>query len=78
MELVENAFLADLAWRDASSAEGLARLQADVALRISPHVAERLVGRRLGMSHCRVDARSGAEGLPQAVTPIADLIRAAP
>lgn len=52
VEVVENAFLVDLARRHADA--GPARLQADVALRLSANVAEHLVGRPLGMTHCRV------------------------
>lgn len=78
VEVVENAYMADLARRDAANAVGPARLQADVALRISPHVAEHLVGRRLGVSQCRVYALAGAAGLPQVLTPLADLLRDAP
>lgn len=78
VEVVENAFLVDLARRHADQAQGWTGLEADVALRLSANVAEHLVGRQLGMTHCRVYALRGAEGLPQAVTPLADLIRDAP
>jgi len=78
VEVVENAFLVDLSRRHADGAPGLAQLQADVALRLSAHVAEHLVGRQLGMTHCRVYALRGAPGLPQAVTPLAVLLRDSP
>jgi DNA-binding transcriptional LysR family regulator len=77
VEVVENAFLVDLARRHADVA-GMAQLQADVALRLSVNVAEHLVGRQLGMTHCRVYAKLGAPGLPQAVLPVAELLRDAP
>jgi len=77
VEVVENAFLVDLARRHADTA-GMAQLQADVALRLSVNVAEHLVGRQLGMTHCRVYARAGTPNLPQGVTPIAELLRDAP
>ncbi len=77
VEVIENAFLADLLRRPADAPGDSAR-QADVALRLSAHVAEHLVGRQLGMSHCRVYALRGAPGLPQGVTPMAELLRDAP
>lgn len=76
VEVVENAFLVDLARRHADA--GPARLQADVALRLSANVAEHLVGRPLGMTHCRVYALRGAPELPQAVQPLPALLRDAP
>ncbi len=78
VEVVENAFLVDLSRRHADSAPGLARLEADVALRLSSNVAEHLVGRQLGMTHCRAYALRGAAGLPQTMTPLAELLRDAP
>ncbi|HLL19206.1 MAG TPA: LysR family transcriptional regulator [Rubrivivax sp.] len=78
VEVVENAFLVDLSRRHADAAPGLARLEADVALRLSTNVAEHLVGRQLGMTHCRVYALRGAPGLPQSVTPLAALVRDSP
>jgi DNA-binding transcriptional LysR family regulator len=77
VEVVENAFLVDLARRHADTA-GMAQLQADVALRLSVNVAEHLVGRQLGMTHCRVYARAGTPRLPQGITPVAELLRDAP
>lgn len=77
VEVVENAFLMDLARRPPEAPGGVAR-QADVALRLSAQVAEHLVGRQLGMSHCRVYALRGASGLPQAVTPLPELLKHAP
>lgn len=77
VEVVENAFLVDLARRPPDAPGGVAR-QADVALRLSAQVAEHLVGRQLGMSHCKVYALRGAPGLPQAVTPLPELLRHAP
>ena len=78
VEVVENAFLVDLARRHADSAGAAVLQQADVALRLSAQVAEHLVGRQLGMTHCRVYALRDAPGLPQAVTPLATLLREAP
>lgn len=77
IEVVENAFLADLSRRPAESAGGT-RQEADVALRVSTQVAEHLVGRRLGPAPCRVYARRGAPGLPQTVQPLETLLRDAP
>lgn len=76
VEVVENGFLVDLARRHADA--GPAQLQADVALRLSANVAEHLVGRPLGMTHCRVYALRGAAGLPQSVQPMPALLRDAP
>src|SRR5207245_3857375 len=78
VEVVENAFLVDLSRRSSRDAQAWSRLEADVALRLSPHVAEHLVGRQLGMSQCRVYALRGADGLPQSVQPLSALIREAP
>jgi DNA-binding transcriptional LysR family regulator len=78
VEVVENAFLADLARRPADASVPLAQREADVALRISAQVAEHLVGRPLGPTQCRVYACRGAPGLPQSVQPLAELIRDAP
>jgi len=78
VEVVENAFLLDLSRRRADASAPLAQREADVALRLSPQVAEHLVGRPLGTSICRVYARRGAPGLPQAVMPMAELLRDAP
>lgn len=78
VEVVENAFLVDLARRHADSAQAWSRLEADVALRLSAQVAEHLVGRKLGDSQCRVYALRGAPGLPQAVTPLPVLLKEAP
>jgi DNA-binding transcriptional LysR family regulator len=78
VEVVENAFLVDLSRRHADQAQNWARLEADVALRLSANVAEHLVGRQLGMTHCRVYALRGAPGMPQSITPLQTLIREAP
>ncbi|HOB94904.1 MAG TPA: LysR family transcriptional regulator [Aquabacterium sp.] len=78
VEVVENAFLVDLSRRHADESAGWARREADVALRMSRQVAEHLVGRPLGDTHCRVYARRDAPGLPQSVQPIAHLLRDAP
>ncbi len=78
VEVVENAFLVDLTRRRADESPAWARREADVAVRLSAQVAEHLVGRPLGMSQCRVYAKRGAPGLPQAVEPLATLIREAP
>lgn len=77
VEVVENAVLMDLARRE-GGAPGLAQLQADVALRLSNNVAEHLVGRQLGLTHCRVYALRGGPGLPQTVLPMPELLRDAP
>lgn len=78
VEVVENAFLVDLASRHADTDQGWARREADVALRLSGHVADYLVGRQLGITQCRVYALRGAPGLPQGMTPIDVLTRDAP
>lgn len=78
VEVVENAFLVDLARRHADQAQTWARLEADVALRLSANVAEHLVGRQLGMTHCRAYALRGAPALPQTVLPLSELVRDAP
>jgi len=75
VEVVENAFLVDLARRGPDSG---GRRQADVAVRLSPQVAEHLVGRRLGVARCRVYALRDAPGLPQTVLPWTQLVREAP
>ncbi|MBL8305872.1 MAG: LysR family transcriptional regulator [Rubrivivax sp.] len=78
VEVVENAFLVDLARRHNDASGSTVLQQADVALRLSAQVAEHLVGRQLGMTHCRVFALRGAPGLPQEVTPLPLLLRDAP
>jgi DNA-binding transcriptional LysR family regulator len=78
VEVVENAFLVDLSRRSARDAQAWSRLEADVALRLSPNVAEYLVGRQLGLSQCRVYALRGASDLPQSVQPLSVLVRDAP
>lgn len=78
VEVVENAFLVDLSRRAAADSAGWARREADVALRLSRQVADHLVGRPLGDTHCRVYALRGAPGLPQGVLPLATLVRDAP
>jgi DNA-binding transcriptional LysR family regulator len=78
VEVVENGFLVDLARRSADPALPRAQREADVALRLSAQVADHLVGRPLGPSHCRVYALRGAPGLPQSVQPLATLVRDAP
>jgi DNA-binding transcriptional LysR family regulator len=84
VEVVENAVLVDLSRRQAglTAASGgpasWSRLEADVALRLSAHVAEHLVGRQLAMTQCRAYALRGARELPQGITPLAELLRDAP
>ena len=78
VEVVENAFLVDLASRHSDADQGWTRREADVALRLSGHVAEHLVGRQLGMTQCRVYALRGAPDLPQTVTSLETLTRDAP
>ena len=62
----------------AGESDSWARREADVALRLSPQVADHLVGRPLGTTHCRVYAQRGAPGLPQSVLPLAMLVKDAP
>lgn len=78
VEVIENAYMADLSSRHADPEQNWTRREADVALRLSGNVDEHLVGRRLGMTECRVYALRGAPGLPQDITPIEVLIREAP
>ncbi|MDZ7591108.1 MAG: LysR family transcriptional regulator [Rubrivivax sp.] len=78
VEVVENAILVDLSRRHTDGSADWTRKEADVALRLSANVAEHLVGRQLGMTHCRVYALRGTAGLPQAVTPMPVLLRDAP
>ena len=78
VEVIENAYLADLSSRHADPEQNWTRREADVALRLSENVAEHLVGRQLGMTQCRVYALRGAADLPQQVTPVEVLIREAP
>jgi DNA-binding transcriptional LysR family regulator len=78
VEVVENAFLVDLASRHTDTDQGWTRREADVAVRLSGQVAEHLVGRPLGMTQCRVYALRGAPDLPQEITPLPTLIRDAP
>ncbi|MFO1339916.1 MAG: LysR family transcriptional regulator [Burkholderiaceae bacterium] len=78
VEVLENAFLVDLARRSAESSTSWSQRQADVALRLSSQVAEHLVGRPLGDAPCRVYALRGAPGLPQGPTPLPVLIKDAP
>ena len=78
VEVVENAFLVDLSRRHTDESASWARREADVALRLSLQVADHLVGRPLGNTHCRVYARRGATGLPQTVQTMAALVRDAP
>ncbi len=78
VEMVENAVLVDLSSQSVTPTQNRWRREADVALRLSAHVAEYLVGRDLGMTQCRVYALRGAPGLPQTVTPIDELTRDAP
>jgi DNA-binding transcriptional LysR family regulator len=78
VEVVENAFLVDLASRHTDADQGWTRREADVALRLSGQVAEHMVGRQLGMTQCRVYARRGAPDLPQTLTPLETLTREAP
>lgn len=77
VEVVENAALVDLSRRQMVG-HADARREADVALRLSAQVADHLVGRPLGQTHCRVYARRGAPGLPQTVQPLQALVRDAP
>jgi DNA-binding transcriptional LysR family regulator len=78
VEVLENAFLVDLARRSPESSTSWSTRQADVALRLSSQVAEHLVGRPLGDAPCKVYALRGAAGLPQEVTPLPELLREAP
>jgi DNA-binding transcriptional LysR family regulator len=78
VEVVENAFLVDLASRHTDTDQGWTRREADVALRLSGQVADYLVGRQLGIAQCRVYALRDAPGLPQQVTALDVLVRDAP
>jgi DNA-binding transcriptional LysR family regulator len=78
VEVVENAFLVDLASRHTDTDQGWTRREAEVALRLSGQVADYLVGRRLGTTQCRVYALRGGPGLPQEVTALDVLLRDAP
>jgi DNA-binding transcriptional LysR family regulator len=78
VEVMENAFLVDLARRDPDPTRPWSQREADVALRLSAHVAEHLVGRPLGHAVCRVYARRGATHLPQSLTPLPVLLKEAP
>jgi DNA-binding transcriptional LysR family regulator len=78
VEVIENAFLADLASRHADTDQGCTRREADVALRLSGQVAEHLVGRQLGITQCRLYALCGAPGLPQEMTSLEVLTHEAP
>ncbi|HEV8688719.1 MAG TPA: LysR family transcriptional regulator [Ideonella sp.] len=78
VEVLENAFLVDLARRSPESSTSWSQRQADVALRLSSQVAEHLVGRVLGEAPCRVYALRDAPGLPQDLTPLSTLLKEAP
>jgi DNA-binding transcriptional LysR family regulator len=78
VEVLENAFLVDLASRHTDADQGWTRREADVALRLSDRVADYLVGRQLGIADCRVYALRGASDLPQQVTALDVLTRDAP
>jgi DNA-binding transcriptional LysR family regulator len=78
VEVLENAFLVDLASRHTDTDQGWTRREADVALRLSDQVADYLVGRQLGIADCRVYALRGAPDLPQQVTALEVLTREVP
>ena len=78
VEVVENAFLADLARRSADTTHSWTQREADVAVRISGQVADHLVGRPLGPARCRVYALRGAPDLPQSLTPLSVLLKDVP
>ena len=78
VEVLENAFLVDLASRHTDADQGWTRREADVALRLSDRVADYLVGRQLGIADCRVYALRGASDLPQQVTALDVLTRDVP
>lgn len=78
VEVIENAYLIDLASRSLEAEARWGRREADVAFRMSPHVADYLVGRQLGMTECAVYARRGIPDLPQQLTPLEQLTREAP
>lgn len=78
VEVVENAVLVDLSRQRADESPAWVRREADVAVRLSTHVAEHLVGRQLGQTQCRVYACRGAPDLPQTVQPLPVLVREAP
>lgn len=78
VEVVENAALLDLSRRGTDGGAALAQREADVALRLSPQIAEHLVGRQLGVACCRVYALRGAPDLPQSPQPLPVLLRELP
>lgn len=78
VEVMENAFLVDLARRAQAPSRSWSQREADVALRLSANVADHLVGRPLGPSHCKVYALRGAPDLPQSVTPVTQLLKEVP
>lgn len=78
VEVVENSVLQDLRRRTPDIDHGSARPEADVAIRMTTRVDERLVGRQVGMSRSRVYALRGAASMPQEVMPLHDLVRGAP
>ena len=59
---------------EASALVDLSRRDADVALRISHHVPEHLIGRPLGEAEFVVCAKREAEGLPHDIEPLANLL----
>jgi DNA-binding transcriptional LysR family regulator len=77
VEVVENSVLQDLRRRNSIDQRD-ARVDADVAIRMTARVDERLVGRQVGISRTRVYALRGAATLPQEVTPLQTLVREAP
>lgn len=77
VEVVESSVLQDLQRHNSSDQRG-ERADADVAIRMTARVDERLVGRQVGMSRSRVYALRGAASLPQRVTPLQTLVREAP
>lgn len=78
VEVVENAVLSDLSSRRIDLAPTSDRREADVAVRLSGHISEHLIGRQLGMTQYAVYALRGGHGLPQAITPLGELIQTAP
>lgn len=78
VEVVENSVLQGLRRRDPAIDHGSAKVDADVAIRMTTRVDERLVGRQVGMSRSRVYALRGAPALPQKISPLQTLVREAP
>jgi len=78
VEVVETVLLPDLRRGYSGIDEVHARAEAEVAIRMTSRIDERLVGRTAGNSYSRVYARRGAEGIPQELTSLDVLAGEAP